>query len=72
VVFEDLVESLGMARPVVINPAADPAAFQLLVAETLKTGEVRVIIARRDCLLATAKIRAYEQAIEEEPCHVIE
>ena len=68
VIFEDLVESLGMERPLVIDPTADPAAFQGHVADALESGGIRVIIARRDCLLATAKIKSYEKALKEEEC----
>jgi indolepyruvate ferredoxin oxidoreductase alpha subunit len=68
VIFEDLVESLGMARPVVMDPTVDPAGFQSLVAEALESGSIRVIIARRDCLLATSKIKSYEQALKREEC----
>jgi indolepyruvate ferredoxin oxidoreductase alpha subunit len=68
VVFEDLVQSLGMARPVVIDPTLNPAGFQGLVSEALESGEVRVIIARRDCLLATSKIKSYELALKQEAC----
>ena len=68
VIFEDLVESLGMARPVAMDPTVDPAGFQSLVAEALESGAVRVLIARRDCLLATSKIKSYEQALKQEAC----
>jgi indolepyruvate ferredoxin oxidoreductase, alpha subunit len=70
VIFEDLVESLGMARPVVIDPTVDPAGFQGLVREALESGGLHVIIARRDCLLATSKIKSYEQALKQEACLV--
>jgi indolepyruvate ferredoxin oxidoreductase alpha subunit len=70
VIFEDLVESLGMARPVVIDPTVDTARFQSLVSEALASGAIRVIIARRDCLLATSKIKSYEQALRQETCLV--
>jgi indolepyruvate ferredoxin oxidoreductase alpha subunit len=68
VIFEDLVESLGMARPVVMDPTVDPAGFQNLVKDALDSGAIRVIIARRDCLLATSKIKTYEQALKQEAC----
>ena len=68
VIFEDLVEALGMARPVAVDPTVDPAGFQSLVAGALESGAIRVIIARRDCLLATSKIKSYEQALKQEAC----
>ena len=71
VIFEDLVEALGMARPVVMDPTLDPAGFQSLVKEALESGAIRVIIARRDCLLATSKIKSYEQALKPEACLVL-
>jgi indolepyruvate ferredoxin oxidoreductase alpha subunit len=71
VMFEDLVQALGMARPVVMDPTLDPAGFQHLVKEALDSGAVRVIIARRDCLLATSKIKSYEQALKPEACLVL-
>jgi indolepyruvate ferredoxin oxidoreductase alpha subunit len=70
VIFESLVESLGIARPVVTDPTLDPAGFQRMVSDALDSGEIRVIIARRDCLLATSKIKSYEQALKEEACLV--
>jgi TPP-dependent indolepyruvate ferredoxin oxidoreductase alpha subunit len=60
-----------MARPVVMDPTLDPAGFQRLVKEALDSGAVRVIIARRDCLLATSKIKSYEQALKPEACLVL-
>ncbi|MGD0776552.1 MAG: thiamine pyrophosphate-binding protein, partial [Candidatus Solibacter sp.] len=71
VIFEDLVEALGMARPAVMDPTLDPAGFQSLVSEALESGAIRVIIARRDCLLAMSKIKSYEQALKPEACLVL-
>jgi TPP-dependent indolepyruvate ferredoxin oxidoreductase alpha subunit len=59
-----------MARPVVIDPTVDTARFQSLVSEALASGALRVIVARRDCLLATSKIKSYEQALKQETCLV--
>ena len=72
VVIERLIESLGIAAPVVVDPTVDPAKFQELVQEALASGAVRVIVARRDCLLATAKIKSYEQALQREACLALE
>jgi indolepyruvate ferredoxin oxidoreductase alpha subunit len=63
VVFEDLVRALGISDVHVIDPTRDPAAFQALVADRLATGGLSVIIARRNCLLATAAIKTYERAV---------
>jgi len=65
VVFEDLVRSLGIRSVTVMDPTLDPAGFQATVGRALEAGELAVIIARRDCLLATSKIKTYEQAIQE-------
>lgn len=68
VVFEELVKALGVARITVTDPTLNMAAFQSLVEKELASGELSVIIARRDCLLATSKIKSWEQAIQEEAC----
>jgi len=68
VVFEDLVKALGIARVTVLDPTLNMAGFAALVERELACGELSVIIARRDCLLATSKIKTWEQAIQEEAC----
>jgi len=70
VVIEDLVRSLGITRVQVIDPTLNPAAFQELVAANLASGDLAVIVARRNCLLAAGKIREYERsaARETESC----
>ncbi len=62
--FEDLARTLGVQRVHVIDPTLDPAAFRGLVKECLDSGELSLIIARRDCLLAAGKIKAYEKCEE--------
>ncbi len=68
IVFEDLARAMGFRRIAVMDPTLKPAAFQSLVEAELATGELSLIIARRDCLLATSKIKSWEQAIQEEAC----
>jgi indolepyruvate ferredoxin oxidoreductase, alpha subunit len=68
VIIEDLVRSLGIANVTIVDPTLDLPGFQALVTRTLEAGGLAVIIARRDCLLATSKIKSYEQAIKEETC----
>jgi indolepyruvate ferredoxin oxidoreductase alpha subunit len=62
VVIEDLVRSLGIPRVHVTDPTANPAAFEELVAASLASGKLTVIVARRNCLLAAGKIKEYERA----------
>jgi indolepyruvate ferredoxin oxidoreductase alpha subunit len=66
VVFEDLVRSLGVRNVHVLDPAADAAGFQKLIQTCLETPELSVVIARRDCLLATRAIREYERCNEQQ------
>jgi indolepyruvate ferredoxin oxidoreductase, alpha subunit len=66
VVIEDLVRSLGIASVHVIDPTVNPAAFQELVAASLARGDLTVIVARRNCLLAAGRIKAYEQSAARE------
>jgi indolepyruvate ferredoxin oxidoreductase alpha subunit len=66
VVIEDLVRSLGIASVHVTDPAANPAAFQELVAASLVRGDLTVIVARRNCLLAAGRIKEYERSAARE------
>ena len=61
-VIEDLVRSLGISSVHVTDPTLNPDAFQELVAASLARGELTVIVARRNCLLAAGKIREYERS----------
>lgn len=65
VVFEEVVKAMGVPRVEVMDPTADTAAFEKLVVDSLSSGQLCVIIARRDCLLAVGKIRQYEKAAKE-------
>src|ERR1035437_10105438 len=56
VVIEDLVRSLGIPSVHVTDPTINPAAFQELVAASLKSDALTVIVARRNCLLAAGLI----------------
>jgi len=62
VVIEDLVRSLGIPSVHVTDPTSNPAAFEQLVAASLASGKLTVIVARRNCLLAAGKIKEYERA----------
>jgi indolepyruvate ferredoxin oxidoreductase alpha subunit len=61
VVFEELVRALGIPDVHVVDPTLDPPGFERLVKESLATGRLCVIIARRDCLLAARAIKQYER-----------
>jgi indolepyruvate ferredoxin oxidoreductase, alpha subunit len=66
VIIEDLARSLGIPGVHVVDPTANPAAFEQLVAASLASGKLEVIVARRNCLLAAGKIKEYERAAREE------
>ena len=69
VVIEDLVRSLGISSVYVTDPTVNPAVFQELVAASLTSGKLTVIVARRNCLLAAGRIKEYERsAAREESC----
>ncbi len=59
--IEGLVRAAGVPNVHVIDPTLDPAAFERLLKECLDKPELTVIVARRDCLLATKSIREYER-----------
>jgi indolepyruvate ferredoxin oxidoreductase alpha subunit len=65
VVFEDLARSLGIRNVHVIDPTQDLGKFQELIQSCLDKAELSVVIARRDCLLATRAIREYERCNEQ-------
>jgi indolepyruvate ferredoxin oxidoreductase alpha subunit len=60
VIFEDLARSLGIRNVYVIDPTQDSGKFEALIQSCLEKPELSVVIARRDCLLATRSIREYE------------
>ena len=66
VVIEDLVRSLGITSVHITDPTINPAAFQELVAASLSRGDLTVIVARRNCLLAAGKIKEYERSAAHE------
>ena len=61
VIFEDLARTLGIPNVHVVDPVPDPAGFERLLKDSLASGELTLIIARRTCLLAAGKIKQYEQ-----------
>ena len=68
VVIEDLARSCGVRSVDVVDPAADPEAFERLLSARLAAGELSVIVARRPCVLAAADLRRWEQAAAEARC----
>jgi len=65
VVFEDLARALGVRNVHVIDPTQNLDKFQELIQSCLDKQELSVVIARRDCLLATRSIREYERCNEQ-------
>jgi indolepyruvate ferredoxin oxidoreductase alpha subunit len=65
VVFEDLARAVGVRNVYVIDPTREPEKFKKLVQESLDRPELSVLIARRDCVLATRAIREYERCNEQ-------
>ena len=66
VIFEDLARALGVRNVYVTDPTQDAAKFEELIQKCLDTPELSVVIARRDCLLATRSIREYERCNEQQ------
>jgi indolepyruvate ferredoxin oxidoreductase alpha subunit len=63
-VFENVIRAMGIEQVHVMDPMVNPQAFQDLVQSCLASGELNVIIARRNCLLAAGAIRQYEKCAE--------
>jgi indolepyruvate ferredoxin oxidoreductase alpha subunit len=61
VVFEELARTLGIRSVHVMDPTLDTKAFEELVRQCLERPEPSVIVARRDCLLATRLIKEYDK-----------
>jgi indolepyruvate ferredoxin oxidoreductase alpha subunit len=66
--IEDLVRALGIKLVDVLDVRADPQGFETLLRQRLAGNELAVIISRKPCLLAAAKIREYEKRAEELAC----
>ena len=67
-VLEDLARSCGIRRVLVIEPRSGSDAFDLALAEALKSRELAVIIARRPCVLIARQLKEYEQREQELRC----
>lgn len=66
-VFEDVARAIGVRNVHVLDPTLDPQAFESLVARCLDSGQLSLIIARRNCLLAAGAIKQYEKD-NAQPC----
>jgi indolepyruvate ferredoxin oxidoreductase alpha subunit len=60
-----LAKSLGIPQIHLLELGKDSAEFEQLVKQSLESGQLTFIIARRPCILAAADIRAYEKAAEQ-------
>jgi indolepyruvate ferredoxin oxidoreductase alpha subunit len=61
VVYEDLGRALGIEMVHVLPLGKDCADFQKLLEESLASGKLVLIVARRPCVLAAKNIREYEK-----------
>jgi indolepyruvate ferredoxin oxidoreductase alpha subunit len=67
-VFEKVVEAMGVDEVFVVDPWGDTAEFERLLDHCLASGKLSVIVARRPCILAVGKIREYEKAAQTAGC----
>ncbi len=58
--FEALARAVGIEDVVTLDPTEDPARFEAVVKDFLDSGRLGVIIARKPCKLAEARIARYE------------
>jgi indolepyruvate ferredoxin oxidoreductase alpha subunit len=62
VVIEDVVKAIGVDNVDVIDPLKDNEAYKELLKKRLASNDLSVIIPRRPCILAAAKIAQYNKA----------
>lgn len=67
VVIEDVAKSLGVPKVDVVDPVAEPERLEPLLKERLAGDDLSVIVVRRPCILAAARIRKLEQQAADEP-----
>jgi indolepyruvate ferredoxin oxidoreductase, alpha subunit len=63
--LEELARAMGVKNVIITDPTPNPAAFEELLKKCLAGNDLTVIIARKPCLLAAAKIKEYEKAAAE-------
>ncbi len=59
--IEDIAKALGIKHVDILDVRADPEGFEQLLRQRLASNDLAVIISRKPCLLAAAKIREYEK-----------
>ena len=62
VVYEDLGRALGIEKVHVLPLGKDCAKFQQMLKESLASGKLVLIVARRPCVLVAKNIREYDKA----------
>jgi indolepyruvate ferredoxin oxidoreductase, alpha subunit len=60
VVIEDLARAMGIRRVHVVEPRVGSDEFERLLTESLASGELAVIIARRPCVLIVKRLKELE------------
>ncbi|HCF94433.1 MAG TPA: thiamine pyrophosphate-binding protein [Verrucomicrobia bacterium] len=68
IVFEKVLEAMGVEQVHVVDPWGDTEKFEQLVDSCLASGKLSVIIARRPCILAVGKIKEYERLAQATAC----
>ena len=63
--YEAVAHAMGVPEVRVVELGKDSADFEKLVSQSLESGKLVFIIARRPCILAAASIRQYEKAAAE-------
>ena len=61
VIIEDVVKAIGVDNVDVIDPLKDADAYEELLKKRLASNDLSVIIPRRPCILAAAKIAQYQK-----------
>lgn len=68
--FEDLAHSIGITQVYTVNPTTEYDTLKETLVRSLAGNDLTLIIARRPCVLAAGKIRAFERAIADcTSCH---
>ena len=61
IVLEEVARALGVRRVHVVEPRVGSDEFDRILTESLESGELAVIIARRPCILIARQLKQYEQ-----------